>query len=134
MVLADPYSTFEKGVLAALETYSNVHRGSGHHSVVSTHLFEEARNIVLEYLRLAKSKYTVVFCSPRRAAALARRLRSGTFYSVSSVDLGLPLGVRALAVKKQALPKGVPCRHSACYQHHRVCPRAATGKGNGPSQ
>jgi len=37
----------ERGVHAALETYSNVHRGSGHNSMVTTHLFELGRDIVL---------------------------------------------------------------------------------------
>lgn len=51
------FAELELGVHAALETYSNVHRGSGHNSMVSTHLYEQARNIVLEYLGLDKAKY-----------------------------------------------------------------------------
>jgi selenocysteine lyase/cysteine desulfurase len=47
------FAELERGVYAALETYSNVHRGSGHNSMVSTHLFEQARDIVLEYLGLS---------------------------------------------------------------------------------
>ena len=47
------FDALERGVHAALETYSNVHRGSGHNSVVSTHLFEQARDIVLEHLGLS---------------------------------------------------------------------------------
>ena len=38
-----------------LETYSNVHRGSGFHSTVTTHLYEKTREIVLEYLGLGRS-------------------------------------------------------------------------------
>ena len=44
------YTELEQGVYSALETYSNVHRGSGQFSVVSTHLLEQARAIVLDYL------------------------------------------------------------------------------------
>ncbi len=51
----------ERGVHAALETYSNVHRGSGHFSRVTTDLFEKAREIVLEYLGLSQRSYVVVF-------------------------------------------------------------------------
>lgn len=36
---ADAFAELERGVRAALETYSNVHRGSGHNSLVSTHLY-----------------------------------------------------------------------------------------------
>jgi hypothetical protein len=36
------FADLEQGVLAALETYSNVHRGSGHNSMVSTHLYDQA--------------------------------------------------------------------------------------------
>jgi hypothetical protein len=35
--------------------------GSGHFSMVTTHLFEQAREIVLEYLGLSKRKYIVIF-------------------------------------------------------------------------
>ena len=39
----EPFAELERGVHAALETYANVHRGSGHNSLVSTHLYEQAR-------------------------------------------------------------------------------------------
>lgn len=102
------FAELERGVWAALETYSNVHRGSGHNSMVSTHLFEQARDIVLEYLSLDKSKYVVIFCTPRRAELLKARLKPERYHSVSSQDIGLPLGVRALVVESKALPKGTP--------------------------
>ncbi len=95
------------GVNAALETYSNVHRGSGHHSIVTTHLFEEARSMVLDYLGLNKGKYVVIFCTPRRAHLLTAQLDPASYQIVSSKDLGLSLGVRALAVKRNAFPKGI---------------------------
>src|SRR5512137_86259 len=48
----DKFLELEQGVHAALETYANVHRGSGHNSIVSTHLYEQAREILLDYLGL----------------------------------------------------------------------------------
>ena len=51
--VTEPFEALERGVHAALETYSNVHRGSGHNSLVSTHLFEQARGIVLDHLGLS---------------------------------------------------------------------------------
>jgi len=105
---AAAFAELERGVHAALETYSNVHRGSGHNSMVTTHLFEQARDIVLEYLGLNKGKYLVIFCTTRRAATLTAQLEPGSYQSVSSQDIGLSLGVMALAVARKALPGGIP--------------------------
>ena len=102
------YTELERGVHAALETYSNVHRGSGQFSIVTTYLFEQARTIVLEYLELNKGKYVVIFCTPRGAETLISNLEPESYQSVSSLDVGLPLGVRALAVKREALKGRVP--------------------------
>jgi selenocysteine lyase/cysteine desulfurase len=108
MAVEEAFAGLERGVQAALETYSNVHRGSGHNSLVSTHLYEQAREIVLEHLELSKETYTVIFCTPRRAEALKARLGPGSYQSVSSQDVGLSLGIRALAVESKALSRGVP--------------------------
>jgi selenocysteine lyase/cysteine desulfurase len=107
-VVPEPFSELERGVLAALETYSNVHRGSGHNSIVSTYLYEQARDIVLDYLGLKKGRYVVIFCTLRREAALKALLNPKNYHCLSSRDTGLPLGIRAMAVKKRALPKGNP--------------------------
>jgi selenocysteine lyase/cysteine desulfurase len=106
--LAEAFDELERGVHAALETYSNVHRGSGHNSLVSTHLFEQARDIVLAYLGLSGRTHVVVFCGPRAAESLKAQLAPGTYRCASSRDIGLALGVRALAIDKKALPGGVP--------------------------
>lgn len=98
----------EHSVYAALETYSNVHRGKGHYSIISTYLFEQARGIILEYLGLNEGKYLVIFCTPRREAILRSLIKPERYKSVSSQDIGLPLGARALAVERKALPKGTP--------------------------
>jgi selenocysteine lyase/cysteine desulfurase len=97
-----------RGVHAALETYSNVHRGSGHNSMVTTYLYDQAREIVLEYLGLKKDKYTVIFCTAARAAALEALLDPKSYQCLSDQETGLSLGIRALAVKRNALPKGNP--------------------------
>lgn len=106
--IAEAYAELERGMLAALETYSNVHRGSGHNSMVTTHLYELAREIILEYLGLDKGRYMVVFCTAGRAAAFVAQLEQGSFRTLSSGDFGLSLGVRAVAVKRNALPKDAP--------------------------
>jgi selenocysteine lyase/cysteine desulfurase len=102
------FDALERSVYAALETYSNVHRGSGHHSVVSTYLYEQARGIVLEHLGLSAGKHVVIFGTPRSADALTAQLEPGSYLTASSRDVGLALGVRALAVERRALPRGAP--------------------------
>ncbi|MBK8048217.1 MAG: aminotransferase class V-fold PLP-dependent enzyme [Anaerolineales bacterium] len=102
------FAELERSIYAALETYSNVHRGSGQHSMVSTLLYEQAREIVLAYLGLSKADHAMIFSTPRRADLLAATLAPSTYQRVASADLGLPLGVVALAVVRKALPKGVP--------------------------
>ena len=102
------FDLLQNSIYAALETYSNVHRGSGHNSLVTTHLYEEARDIVLEHLNLDKSRFTVVFCTPRNAVSLSKQLAPGTYHILSVADTGISLGVRAMAIERKALPKGSP--------------------------
>lgn len=102
-VRTEMLTEFERAVRATLETYSNVHRGSGQHSRISTSLYEKAREGVLAHFGLDKRKYTVVFCTPRRAQRLMAQLQNGRYRIASSADLGLPLGLRALAVERGLL-------------------------------
>lgn len=102
------FAELERSVHAALETYSNVHRGSGHNSVATTHLYEQAGDIVLEHLGLSRETYVVVFCTPRKAELLMAQLNPNSYRTISSRELGLQLGVRALAVARKALPGGAP--------------------------
>jgi selenocysteine lyase/cysteine desulfurase len=94
-------------VFSALERYSNVHRGSGHFSMVTSQLFEQARNVVLNYLNLDAKKYVVLFLTPRRAAVFRKLLTPGSYIGLASRDIGLPLGIEALAIQRKALPKRV---------------------------
>lgn len=100
------FRELEKSIYTSLENYSNVHRGSGHFSVVSTRLYEEARKIILDYLEL-DSTYTVIFCSALGASMLAKKLDLGTFRVISSETAGLATGVYAAAVKSNKIPKGL---------------------------
>jgi selenocysteine lyase/cysteine desulfurase len=101
-------SILERNVLNALKTYSNVERGSGHFSQVSTALFEYARKIILEHWNIKGNDYISIFCTPRWAELLKKELTSEQYFMLSSHDIGLPVGVRVLAVKKNVLPKGIP--------------------------
>lgn len=94
----------EKELYSALETYSNIHRGSGQNSEVTSGLFEQARDRILTYLGLSSSDYQVIFCSPRRAALLTEGLAKGKYRILSSEEFGLPLGVRAVALRKGLIP------------------------------
>ena len=108
MSLNNYFSLLEKSIYTALETYANVHRGSGQKSAVTTFLYEEARGIVLDYFGLNRKAFVVIFCSDRRSSAIENKAGRRNCYKISSSDIGLPLGVNALAVRKRALPKGVP--------------------------
>ncbi len=102
---AAAFGELERGVFAALETYSNVHRGSGHWSKVSTELYEQSRQIVLDYLGLPASLYTVVFSTPAGAELLISQCARDSYSCLSSADFGLNIGVRAVAVKYKELKK-----------------------------
>jgi selenocysteine lyase/cysteine desulfurase len=102
------FAALQQSIQTALETYSNVHRGSGHNSLVSTHLFEKAREMVLETLGLDKTKYTIIFCTPRKAELLKGHFKPSRYHMLSSQDIGLPLGVRAMAVERKALSQNIP--------------------------
>ena len=102
------FTELEQAVFSALETYSNVHRGSGHFSRVSTELLEKARDIVLQYLQINKKKYVVVFASPRYAYLITQELQSDSFKILSSEEFGLSVGVRAVVLKKKALSGRAP--------------------------
>jgi selenocysteine lyase/cysteine desulfurase len=104
----DAFTDLSESVITALKTYSNVHRGSGHSSIVSTHLYEQARVIVLKYMGLKKGRYVVIFCSPRGADNIKSKLNPENYKCLTSNEIGLPLGVSALAIKRKALPKGAP--------------------------
>jgi|SRR5450631_685218 len=106
--MPNAYLEIERVARAALATYSNVHRGSGHHGLASTRLYDQAKDIVLDCLGLDRKKYVVVFCSPRRATRLTNELALGTYQIVSSQERGLPLGMRAVAIQRKALPRGIP--------------------------
>ena len=101
----DAFTKLKHSIYKTLETYSNVHRGTGHNSMITTALFDHAREIVLEHLQLNKKKYVVVFCSPRRLNIFKTQLKRMDYYVISSKDFDLPLGIRALAVKKKSLRK-----------------------------
>lgn len=102
------FSELEASVALALETYSNVHRGTGYNSLATTLLYEQARNVVLDIFGLDRGRYMVVFCTPARAAALESLAGPGRPVILSSRDLGLPLGLRAVIVRSHAVRNGVP--------------------------
>jgi selenocysteine lyase/cysteine desulfurase len=102
---SDALLQLKNSIYTLLETYSNVHRGTGHNSMITTFLFDQAREIILENLELPKKKYVIVFCSPRRLNIFRTQLKSKQYQVISSNNLGLPLGIRALIVKKRHLRK-----------------------------
>lgn len=99
------FNHLEKSIFKALEIYSNVHRGSGHKSMLSTHLIEQARILILNFFNKNKSKYTAIFCSYERAKQLTAQLEVEDYSSVSCEKIGLNLGVVAIIARKSALQR-----------------------------
>ncbi|MBI5727565.1 MAG: hypothetical protein HY965_06910, partial [Ignavibacteriales bacterium] len=91
---------FLQGIYSALRTYANVHRGSGFNSAVTTYVFEQAREKILEHLGLSRKDYHVIFSTAAGAEFITNQLEPGSWQCLSSADLGLPVGVRAIAIKK----------------------------------
>lgn len=100
------YAELERSIVTAVKTYSNVHRGTGHYSMITTTLFERARDIILSCLKLDSKHYVVIFCSPRIAEAFRSHFNPKNLFIVSSEELGLPLGLRAVIIERKRLPKG----------------------------
>ncbi|QQS52700.1 MAG: aminotransferase class V-fold PLP-dependent enzyme [Bacteroidota bacterium] len=94
---------FRYVIRSVLETYSNVHRGSGYHSMVTTRLFDKAREIVLASLGLKSKNHVVIFCTRLGAEMLKSQLSPANYRSLSAAEYGLPIGVYALAVERKAL-------------------------------
>ena len=67
---ADSFPKLEEAAYLALQMYSNVHRGAGHNSLVSTRLFDQSRDVVLDYLGLPGRDFEVIFANPQRAKVL----------------------------------------------------------------
>ncbi|UCF99632.1 MAG: aminotransferase class V-fold PLP-dependent enzyme [Spirochaetaceae bacterium] len=99
----------ENKIYLALQRYANVHRGAGQHAQISTRLYDKAREVVLDYLGLEGREYCAIFGTRRMLSRLNRSILSTeSVYRVFSNDLGLPLGIGALAFRKSSLPVGVP--------------------------
>jgi selenocysteine lyase/cysteine desulfurase len=103
METSQAFSELRACIETALKTYSNVHRGSGHFSEATTFLYEHARDIIADFLGLDKRDYVVIFCSPGVSSAMISKLDKGSFSVLSSEETGLPLGVRAVVVRRNAI-------------------------------
>lgn len=106
----DALAELTAAVHAALRVYANVHRGSGHFSQISTTLYEEARQIVQRHSGRNPKRYATIFCTAHAAEAILEKVDRGDYSVFSSEDLGLPLGISALVIRKRDLPGGAPPR------------------------
>ncbi|MBT6152509.1 MAG: aminotransferase class V-fold PLP-dependent enzyme, partial [Chloroflexi bacterium] len=70
-----PLKNVQQAVDEFLKYYSSVHRGTGFKSQLSTHVFEEAREIVMEFVGADPASHTVAFVKNTTEALnkLARR-------------------------------------------------------------
>lgn len=103
-----PVRDLESRVEKALETYSGVHRGNGCFSEVTTKIYEYAREIILEFLKLNPEKHLVVFCSGYAFKIIEQQIPSNGLKVLKSNDLGLPFGLYAVAIRKSDLSDKAP--------------------------
>ncbi|HLO58001.1 MAG TPA: aminotransferase class V-fold PLP-dependent enzyme [Bacteroidales bacterium] len=94
--------SIEQSIFNALCYYSNVHRGNGYNSRITTELFEEARNVVLDFAGKKRESYGVLFCSPLLLNCIEQNIPEGSFTCISG-ESGLNLGVSALILKKDKI-------------------------------
>jgi len=90
----------EAYIFSVLRTYSNIHRGSGYNSSITTELYSEARKTILKHMGLSPSAYNLIFCSPRRASLLVEGINPRKYRILSGSEANLPLGMRAVALRK----------------------------------
>ena len=99
------FGALAESIGTALQHYSNVHRGAGHNSKISTDLYERARAIVSQSLGV-NDKYVVIFCTPWRLKLLLAELGpKAPVKTVLSQEVGLPLGICAVAIRRRDLPR-----------------------------
>lgn len=96
-----------KSLHSALETYSNVHRGNGPASDITTALYEKSREIVVKHLKLNPKQHTVVFGSPWALSRLNDQMDCKAIHLKGS-ETGINVGVDALVGKKKLLNKTEP--------------------------
>lgn len=56
-----PFKSVLKGIVEFAPNYSSVHRGTGHKSIISSRVYEEARATVLDYIKGDSKYHTVIF-------------------------------------------------------------------------
>jgi cysteine desulfurase / selenocysteine lyase len=56
-----PFTSVLKEIVKFSPWYSSVHRGTGYKSQLSSKIYDEAREIVLDFVKADRSKYTVIF-------------------------------------------------------------------------
>ena len=101
----DAFVLLEKRMFAALQSYSNVHRGSGPAAKVTTQLFEMARTEILDFMGLNAKAYVLIFASEYHAVRLSKSLEFIPFEVLQDKKFGLHLGVTAFAIKRKLISK-----------------------------
>ena len=56
-----PFKSVLKGIVEFSPNYSSIHRGTGHKSILSSKVYEEARETVLDFIKGDSSYHTVIF-------------------------------------------------------------------------
>lgn len=108
-----PFQRVKQKVDEAMELYASVHRGTGFKSLISTHLYDQARQVVADFVGADRDYHTVIFGKNTTEAInqLARRFtfQEGDLVLTSVMEHhsnDLPWRARAGVVYADVLPDG----------------------------
>ena len=101
-------SAFKHRIYSVLETYANVHRGSGQKSLITTRLYEHARILISDYMQLDSRKHILIFATAYSAEIVKQQAKNAVYKEINTDITGLLLGVNAIALSKPKLKNNVP--------------------------
>ena len=96
------WSELQESVRTALKTYSNIHRGTGLYSKVTTELFKEARETFLEYYGFSGTDHYCVIGTSLSTGFLKKHLGQPSREGFSE-DFGLFFDIAVLIYQKSTV-------------------------------
>jgi selenocysteine lyase/cysteine desulfurase len=136
-----PFRRVKEKVDEAMELYSSVHRGTGFKSLISTHLYDQARQVVADFVGADRDYHTVIFGKNTTEAInkLANRFtfKDGDLVLASVMEHhsnDLPWRAKAGVLHAEVLPDGAldleDFRHKLEKYQERIQLVTITGASN----
>ncbi|MFC1808185.1 aminotransferase class V-fold PLP-dependent enzyme, partial [Candidatus Omnitrophota bacterium] len=111
--ILSPITELKSVMEELLKIYSNVHRGNGIRSSLTSRLFDMARVIIMEYAGLSKDEirnYVLVFGDKDGFQKMGLTYQKEMadedvkYFVISSNELGLPIGIDAVVMHRNFIP------------------------------